>query len=458
MPLPLRRVIVPVLLLVLTACGAVPAPSPSLSSPLSTDASPTATSSAPPGGVVAAPGSDSEVYRPNPKAITVAIDPGHGGCLDWGVPDPSKRGTAYSEKAMTLGIGLALQQLLETQGINVVMTRDRDIALAGDDYPDLDCNGPAWRDVDGDGQAGFEESGRIRTRDELQARIDLANVVRADVLLSIHINSPTENGVPVAIAFSETYYDDETPWGVARTAQLAQLIQSGVSTAFDGVSYEHQDRGIDAKAFYIIARQWADGDTCETPGDTWCSPHRALQTPGVLSEVGSISVADEQDLLVSARGQQMVAQGIERGLAQYFADRTLSVRYDALVPGGQAGVAAAAVAGDGPPFLVPELPADTTRLPIRLTNNGSQAWPAGLQLLAGWQASDAPYLATAPPGLASLEVDVPALAPGESVEVMANLPPPEGAGRHLLWISLTDGTQLLSDVGSPALQLAGAGD
>ena len=26
---------------------------------------------------------------PNPGAIVVAIDPGHGGCLDWGVPDPA---------------------------------------------------------------------------------------------------------------------------------------------------------------------------------------------------------------------------------------------------------------------------------------------------------------------------------------------------------------------------------
>jgi N-acetylmuramoyl-L-alanine amidase len=450
------RVLVPVLLLALTACGAVPAPSPSLSPPSSsTDASPAATGSPRPGDVVPAPGSESELYRPNPKAITVAIDPGHGGCLDWGVPDPSERGPAYAEKAMTLGIGLALQRLLVAQGINVVMTRSSDVALAGDNYPDLNCNGPAWRDVDGDGQAGFEESGRIRTRDELQARIDVANVARADVLVSIHINSPTENGVPVAIAFSETFYDDETPWGVARTEKLATLVQSGVSAAFDGVGYEHQDRGIDAKAFYIIARQWASGDTCQTPDDTWCSPHRGLQTPGVLSEVGSISLADEQDLLLTDRGQQSVAEGIEQGLAQYFSDRPLSVRYDALVPGGDAGVVPAAAPGDGAPYLVPDLPAETTRLPIRLTNNGSQAWPAGLELRAGWQASDAPYLASAP-DLHALEVAVPPLQPGESVEVSVDLGSSPAADRALLWISLANGTKLLSEAGSPALQLARA--
>ena len=52
--------------------------------------------------MVPAPGSSSTVYEPNPGAIVVAIDPGHGGCLDWGVPDPQKRGAAFSEKMMTL--------------------------------------------------------------------------------------------------------------------------------------------------------------------------------------------------------------------------------------------------------------------------------------------------------------------------------------------------------------------
>ena len=54
--------------------------------------------------MIAAPGSTSEVYRPNPAAIVVAIDPGHGGCLDWGVPNPYDNKVAKSEKADTLGI------------------------------------------------------------------------------------------------------------------------------------------------------------------------------------------------------------------------------------------------------------------------------------------------------------------------------------------------------------------
>ena len=93
------------------------------------------------GEVVPPPGSSSSVYEPNPGAIVVAIDPGHGGCLDWGVPDPLERPAASSEKVITLAIGLELKRILEEQGITVVMTRETDVALAGDDYHHLAVTG-----------------------------------------------------------------------------------------------------------------------------------------------------------------------------------------------------------------------------------------------------------------------------------------------------------------------------
>ena len=83
------------------------------------------------------------MYEPNPGAIVVAIDPGHGGCLDWGVPDPSERGVELAEKTLTLAIAQRLRDRLVADGIGVVMIRDDDVALAGDDYPDLGCDRPA---------------------------------------------------------------------------------------------------------------------------------------------------------------------------------------------------------------------------------------------------------------------------------------------------------------------------
>jgi hypothetical protein len=91
------------------------------------------------------------------------------------------------------------------------------------------------------------------------------------------------------------------------------------------------------------------------------------------------------------------------------------------------------------------------RVPIRLTNTGRDPWPAGTVLLAGWGVSDDPYLAR-PPDLAALDVAVPAVAPGESVQLEVDVPPPTGGGRAIAWLTLQVDGVVLSDNGIPASQ------
>ncbi|HEX2766315.1 MAG TPA: N-acetylmuramoyl-L-alanine amidase [Candidatus Limnocylindria bacterium] len=441
-------------LLLLAGCGATPWASesvrPSTAPSVSVAASPSETAAEP--TVVPAPGLDSAIYPPNPGAIVVALDPGHGGCLDWGVPDPSERGTQLAEKTLTLAIAEELRDRLEADGIGVVMLREGDEALAGDFDPRFDCDGPPWRDVDGDGEAGFEETGRVRTRDELQARIDRANLAGADAFVSIHINSLTQDGVVFELAATQTFYDDETPWGADRSAALADGIQAGVVDAIDPLAteYERQDRGTEAVAYYVISRTWADGDRCEAADDTWCKPHRGLQMPGVLSEVGSITLRAEHDMLASAEGQAAIADGLFDGLAGWFSERELAARValaDALV-----GAAPQPVEGDGPPFWAPVAPDGPIRL--RVTNTGTEPIPAGAELVAGWEESDLPYLAAEPGDLAVIGDPLPALEPGEAIDVTVELPPAPGSARGLAWISLSVGSRTLAEVGSAALQLA----
>ena len=351
-----RLAAVAIALVLLAACDAGTAsvtPSPSASPRPSATAAPSATPVT--GAVEPAPGSDSEVYAPNPGAIVVAIDAGHGGCLDWGVPDPSQRGEELAEKTMTLLMAQRLRDRLEADGIGVLMIRDGDVALAGDLDPDFGCEGPPWRDVDGDGNAGFEESGRIRTRDELQARIDMANLAAADAFVSIHINSPTEAGQVIEIAFGQTFYDDETPWGPDGSASLADAIQRGAVAAIDPLTtYTRQDRGTEAVAYYAISRTWADGDTCEREGDEFCKPQRGLLMPSALAEVGSITLRAEHDLLASAAGQDAVADGLFDGLVEFFGARPLAGRIG--LADAPVGAAPQPVPGDGPPFWPPPVP------------------------------------------------------------------------------------------------------
>ena len=181
--------------------------------------------------------------------------------------------------------------------------------------------------------------------------------------------------------------------------------------------------------------------------------------PAILTEVGSISLAAEHDLLLSAKGQAAAAQGITDGLEAYFGHRPLAVRYDAMLAGGNAGAPPTAVPGDGPPFWTPTLPSDalTAGISVRLTNTGTVAWPADLQLLAGWSASNEPYLRLAPEALTPMQAAVPSLAPGESVELHLLPAPPTGSARQVLWISLANAQGAITKLGSPPLQLAKAG-
>lgn len=432
-------------LLLLAACTrAAPGAtsSPSAASPTSTPAL---------GAVIPAPGSTSTIYPPNPGALVVAIDPGHGGCLDWGVANPYTNDVAQSEKALTLGIATRLRDLLEADGLTVVMTRDTDVALAGDDYPPLGCSGPPFRDVNGDGLAGFgpDLPEATRTRDELSARIDLVNLARADVLVSIHINSLTDNGVAYPIAATQTYYSDERPWGVSESLVLANDIQSTVVAGMDAATdYDRQDRGLGSVNYYILAPPKA-GEVRQ--------PSRGSLMPAVLSEVGSMSLEEEARFLATPDGQQTIAASLFAGLTDWIQARAVGARIDAAIAGGSAGIAPTETAGTGPlfwPAILPTPVAGNVALPLRLTNTGTADWPEGLRVVVGWASSADPYLDQPPDGLTENGTPLPLLRPGESVEIAVDLAVPPGTGRQLAWISLRDGSSLYADFGIPALQLA----
>jgi N-acetylmuramoyl-L-alanine amidase len=434
-----------VAVLIVAACG----PSPTTPSGLASSAPATGTPGPSPhvGEVIPAPGSDSRIYAPHPGAIVVAIDPGHGGCLDWGVPNPYDNTLARSEKSLVLEISLVLRELLEAEGVTVVMTRDTDVALAGDLYPDLGCHGDPFRDVNGDGYAGFGSlfPEGTRTRDELSAHIDLVNLARADVLISVHINSLTDNGEVLEIAATQTFWTDETAWGVPVSESLATLVQDQVVTAMRGVApYDRQDRGTQAVNYYIIAPPTETGSPRE--------PRRGILMPGVLAEVGSMSLEEEADLLTTEAAQRAIADALFDALEDWFAERALAVRLDLLAPGGTAGVPPAVEPGDGPMFW-PVVVDDPGGVGIRLTNTGTQAWPTGTEIVAGWASSTEPYLAR-PPRLSPLALEVPALAPGESVDLELSLPDPPAGDRSVAWITLRVDDEILSDLGSPALQIA----
>lgn len=133
----------------------------------------------------------------------VCIDPGHNS----NGFDTGAQGNGLLEQDITLNIGLRLKPLLETNGIQVVMTR-----------------------------TGGQVAGVINSvTDSLQARCDIANNAVVDLFVAIHINAGGGTGSEVWVVSTGGRAEK------AANAVLARLIAScgwanrGVKTANDYV-------------------------------------------------------------------------------------------------------------------------------------------------------------------------------------------------------------------------------
>ncbi|MBR1420880.1 MAG: N-acetylmuramoyl-L-alanine amidase [Selenomonadaceae bacterium] len=184
----------------------------------------------------------------------IAIDPGHGGS-DAGAIGPS----GLMEKTVTLNISLALRELLESQGAEVIMTRDTDIEV-------------------------HEKGSRATANEELQARCDVANDAEADIFISVHIDSFTNS----TAHGTTTYYDADSKLGF----KLADKIRANLIDEIETAS-----RGTQRCNFYVVNK---------------------TDMPATLIEVAFISNTDEEKMLGSEEGIMKAAVGIAEGIKIYF--------------------------------------------------------------------------------------------------------------------------------------------
>lgn len=135
--------------------------------------------------------------------MIIAIDPGHGGS------DPGAVGPAGTrEKEHTLAISLYVRDLLQKAGHEVVLTRETD-----------------WEVAEIGSTAG----------EELQARVNIANLADADLFVSIHINASVN---PQAHGAETWYYMS----GI----ELARCLQGEI------VKLGLTDRGIKQGNYYVL--------------------------------------------------------------------------------------------------------------------------------------------------------------------------------------------------------------
>lgn len=182
----------------------------------------------------------------------IVIDAGHGGSD----PGAINKQLKLTEAEVTLDISQRLAKILKAQGWNVVMTRTNDV------------------DVSYKGSSAKEELG---------ARVKVANEAKADLFLSIHCNA----SVSPKSAGTSLHYYKKSDYVLA--SQLHQAVLSATGRS---------DRGVVANRFYVLA-------------------HSTM--PAVLVETAFLTNPTEGALLGDPGYRQKIAEGLAQGLRQYAA-------------------------------------------------------------------------------------------------------------------------------------------
>lgn len=197
-----------------------------------------------------------EETKPKKNYPLIVLDAGHGGF------DPGKVGVNGAlEKDINLSIVKKLKVLLEEEGFNVQLTREKDALLA-----------PA--------------NSSTKKKDDMIARIEMITKLNPFFTISIHQNSFTNPSTSGPQVF---YYKDSE-----ESATMAQVIQDVLNTQLEPTKKRSPQANTN---YYLLTR---------TP------------TPTVIVECGFLSNPTEADLLTQEEYQSRVANSIFLGILSYY--------------------------------------------------------------------------------------------------------------------------------------------
>jgi N-acetylmuramoyl-L-alanine amidase len=234
----------------------------------------------------------------------VCLDPGHGG---W---DPGYTRVAYAglpamaEADFTLAQAYDLKARLEERGFVVVMTRRTPNAVNAEGL-----------DVNGDG-ATIADSVRAGELDEMQARINVCNEARADLLVSMHVNG-FDRPSPTAIGY-ETWYTGSRPFG-EQSERFATLAFRALGDEMTTAGYAAVAREINNDdEISVDASDPALADHMIMTGPDVRGAIEASQMPGAIIESLFISNDADAYFLASNSGHDAIVTAYEAAIVQYF--------------------------------------------------------------------------------------------------------------------------------------------
>lgn len=182
---------------------------------------------------------------------TIYLDAGHGG------KDPGAYYKDIYEEDINLKIVLKLKDKLESMGAVVLLTRDDDYDLS-------------------------DKNVYLRKRSDLGNRAELINESRADIYLSIHLNSSQYSSWSGAQAF----YDDINP----NNKSIAEVFQKGFNKYLNSTKKIKEMTNL-----YMYKR---------------------INIPGVLLELGFLSNPNERYLLNTDEYQNIIVDTISNSLLE----------------------------------------------------------------------------------------------------------------------------------------------
>lgn len=225
----------------------------------------------------------------NAHALTILIDPGHGGDEDGAVAVTvgEEKARTIKEKDLTLAISKKIYNLLKSRKHRVFLTRsvDRTVTLA--------------------------------------ERAAIAEKTKADLFISVHINSTTE---PKISGF-ETYYLDNHDDVASRKVEKTENWEKGKDNSI--VEQILIDLVIDqtVKTSRPLAKS-IDSELRSALNRKFSMPSRGVRPglfyvlalskrPGVLLEVGFLSTLKDRQKLMDEKYQNDYAFAVVRGIENY---------------------------------------------------------------------------------------------------------------------------------------------
>lgn len=193
-------------------------------------------------------------------AADVVLDPGHGGSVETGAVGPN----GLTEKELNLEVAKRTARILEDRGISVLLTRTWDYRLP------------------------------------IQTRAEIANVLEAKVIVSIHHNAPNAN--PSTTPGTEVFIQD----GVAESARLGGILQEEIVAALDQFDIDWTT-ATDAGALVVLN---ADED------DAYGMIRRP-EMPAALAEFGYLSNPPEAELFATVEYQDVAATALADGIERW---------------------------------------------------------------------------------------------------------------------------------------------